>query len=199
MIAVVDYGMGNLRSVQKALEHLGFSARVTGSAQEILRARSVVLPGVGAFGDAMANLRRRSLVKPLREVAERGTPFLGICLGMQLLFAESEERGDFSGLGIFAGKVVRFRTSLRVPHVGWNQIHILKPSPILEGIREGDFAYFVHSYYPEPEDSEVVLATTDYDMEFASVIGRGNIFGVQFHPEKSQDVGLRILRNFGEL
>lgn len=199
MIAVVDYGMGNLRSVQKALEHLGFSARVTSSAQEILRARSVVLPGVGAFGDAMANLRRRSLIEPLREVAERGTPFLGICLGMQLLFAESEERGDFSGLSIFAGKVVRFRTSLRVPHVGWNQIHILKPSPILEGIREGDFAYFVHAYYPEPEDSEVVLATTDYDVDFPSVVGRGNTFGVQFHPEKSQDVGLRILRNFGEL
>lgn len=185
--------------MQKALEHVGFSARVTSSAQEILRARSVVLPGVGAFGDAMANLRCRSLVEPLREAAERGTPFLGICLGMQLLFEGSEERGDFSGLGIFGGKVVRFRTSLRVPHVGWNQIHIVKPNAILEGIREGDFAYFVHSYYPQPEDPRLILATTDYDIEFPSVVGKGNAFGVQFHPEKSQDVGLRILRNFGEL
>ena len=199
MIAIVDYGMGNLRSVQKALEHVGFSAEATSTPQEILEARSVVLPGVGAFGDAMANLKERALIEPLREIAERGTPFLGICLGMQLLFARSEERGDFPGLDILAGRVVRFRTSLRVPHVGWNEIHILKPSPILEGIQEGDFAYFVHSYYPEPEDSGIVLATTDHDIDFASVIGRGNIFGAQFHPEKSQDVGLQILTNFGRL
>jgi glutamine amidotransferase len=199
VIAIVDYGMGNLRSVQKALEHVGFPAKVTSTPQEILEARSVVLPGVGAFGDAMVNLRSRALIEPLREIAERGTPFLGICLGMQLLFARSEERGDFSGLGILTGRVVRFQTSLRVPHVGWNQIHILKPSAILEGIQDGDFAYFVHSYYPEPEDAGIVLATTDYDIDFASVIGKENIFGAQFHPEKSQDVGLQILTNFGRL
>lgn len=199
MIVIVDYGMGNLGSVQKAFERVGTEVVVTDDPGTIAKAPAVVLPGVGAFGDAMANLQRSGLEMSLRQSIERGHPFLGICLGMQLLFEKSEEMGLHRGLGIFHGQVVRFDVGLKVPHIGWNQVHIRQESPLLAGIADGSFAYFVHSYYVDPIDSDIVLATTDYDIEYASVVGRDYIFGIQFHPEKSQDVGLRILRNFVEM
>jgi glutamine amidotransferase len=199
MIAIVDYGMGNLRSVQKALERVGAEAIVTDHLQTIARAPAVVLPGVGAFGDAMINLRDRGLDVIVRQAIEEGRPFLGICLGLQLLFQESEEMGLHQGLGVLEGRVLRFNVGLKVPHIGWNQIHIRKVCPLLAGIADHSFAYFVHSYYVQPIDAEVVLASTDYEIEYASIVGRDNIFGIQFHPEKSQDVGLRILSNFVDI
>jgi glutamine amidotransferase len=196
MIAIIDYGMGNLRSVQKAFEAVGAEAVVSNDPAVIAAAPGVVLPGVGAFGDAMQNLRRLGLVEAIHQVIGRGTPFLGICLGQQLLFEASQEMGSHQGLAVFAGQVRRFQVSLKVPHIGWNQICLRRESPLLAGVPDGAFAYFVHSYYVEPADPAVVLATTDYGVEFASVIGQGNVFGIQFHPEKSQAVGLQILRNF---
>jgi len=196
MIAIIDYGMGNLRSVQKAFEAVGAEAVVSNDPAVIAAAPGVVLPGVGAFGDAMQNLRRLGLVEAIHQVIGRGTPFLGICLGQQLLFEASQEMGSHQGLSVFAGQVRRFQVSLKVPHIGWNQICLRRESPLLAGVPDGAFAYFVHSYYVEPADPAVVLATTDYGVEFASVIGQGNVFGIQFHPEKSQAVGLQILRNF---
>jgi len=199
VIAILDYGMGNLRSIQKAFEHIGAEAQVTSDQDRISKAGAVVLPGVGAFGDAMANLRRLSLIEPLHRVVAEGKPILGICLGLELLFTHSEERGYHEGLKLLEGEVRRFRISARVPHVGWNQIHIQRESRLLSCVEDGSFAYFVHSYYAEPEDASIVLATTDYEMEFASVVGKDNIYGIQFHPEKSQEVGLRILENFARL
>jgi len=218
MIAIVDYGMGNLRSVQKAIERMGGCAVITAEAEVLDEAQGVILPGVGAFGDAMENLRARRLVEPVLRQIQAGKPFLGICLGMQLLFEESEEMGQHQGLGVFAGRVVRFvqrskeeksctsapllpcpPAPLRVPHIGWNQLHIRQESPLLAGVPDGGYAYFVHSYYVLPADETLVLATTDYGVEFASVVGSENLFGAQFHPEKSQEVGLRMLRNFVEM
>jgi glutamine amidotransferase len=196
MIAIVDYGMGNLRSVQKAFQKVGAEAVVTDEREAIESARAVVLPGVGAFGDAMTNLRSQGLVKVIERVVERSTPLFGICLGLQLFFQESEEMGLHQGLGFFPGRVRRFDVGLKVPHIGWNQVHIRRQSPLLDGLAGGSYAYFVHSYYVEPTEDDSVLATTDYGLDFASIVGRGNVFGIQFHPEKSQDVGLRILSNF---
>jgi glutamine amidotransferase len=196
LIAIVDYGVGNLRSVQKALERVGAQAIITDDPAALEASAGVLLPGVGAFGDAIHNLHARRLVAPLLRQAERGKPLLGICLGMQLLFERSEEMGQHQGLGLLPGRVVRFpRSELRVPHIGWNQLHIVQPG-LLDGVQDGAYAYFVHSYYPIPEEPADVLATTDYGLEFASVVGRGPIFGAQFHPEKSQEVGLRLLANF---
>ncbi len=199
MIAIVDYGMGNLRSVQKAFERVGHAATITDQAADVARAERVVLPGVGAFGDAMANLRRAGLVAPLETAISEGRPFLGICLGLQLLFAESEEMGQHRGLGILPGRVRRFPEGERVPQIGWNQIHIRRQLPLLEGIPDGSFFYFVHSYYVDPEDGDDIVTTTDYGIDYTSIAGRDTAFGIQFHPEKSQDLGLRILRNFAEL
>jgi glutamine amidotransferase len=199
MIAIIDYGMGNLRSVQKAFEHLGYPAVLTREAAVIGKADRVVLPGVGAFGDAMDQLRALRLIEPIHAAIKSGRPFLGICVGVQLLFEESEEMGHHTGLGVFPGKVVRFRISRKVPHIGWNQIHIQRETPLLAGIPDGSFAYFVHSYYAKPADPSLVLAKTDYEIEFLSIAGRGQVFGIQFHPEKSQEIGLRILRNFAEM
>lgn len=197
MIAIIDYGMGNLRSVQKAFESLGLDARVTRSAQVIRDAGHVVLPGVGAFGDCMTNLERYELVEPVRRAIQSGKPFLGICLGMQLLFSESEEFGVHRGLGILPGRVRRFPAGdLKVPHMGWNAIRITHPSPPLEGVNSGAFVYFVHSYYVDPEDRSVICTETEYGTPFASSIGRDNLFACQFHPEKSQTVGLSIIRSF---
>jgi glutamine amidotransferase len=196
MIAIVDYGMGNLRSVQRAFEYVGAEAVVTARRGAIESASAVVLPGVGAFGKAMANLERAGLADVIRQVIAEGRPFLGICLGLQLLFEESDEMGQHRGLGIFGGQVKRFEVSLKVPHIGWNQIHVQRASPLLEGVADGSYAYFVHSYYVALADPEIVLATTDYEIDYASIIGQDNVFGIQFHPEKSQAVGLRILRNF---
>ncbi len=196
MIAIVDYGMGNLRSVQKAFEKVGAEARVVDDPRELAGAAGIVLPGVGAFGQAMDNLTASGWVTPLREACANGLPFIGICLGMQLLFESSEEMGQHAGLGILKGNVRRFRVDLKVPQMGWNQIHIQHASPLLENVPDGSFAFFVHSYYCVPRDDMVVLTTTEYGIEFASVVGGENVFGAQFHPEKSQTVGLAMLANF---
>jgi len=198
-LAIVDYGMGNLRSVQKALERVGQGAEVTGDADRIATAPAVVLPGVGAFGACMANLVRLGLVEPVCAAIGAGRPFLGICLGMQLLFEESEEFGPVRGLGVLPGRVVRFMPddpALKVPHMGWNELHVARPMPALAGIESGASVYFVHSYYPVPADPTLVATTTTYGPEFASSVARDNIFACQFHPEKSQRVGLRLLENF---
>jgi glutamine amidotransferase len=203
MIAIVDYGMGNLGSVQKALERVGATAVVTSDPAVLDTAQGVVLPGVGAFGDAMANLRARRLLEPVLRQVKEDKPLLGICLGMQLLFDESEEMGRHRGLGLLPGQVVRFpEGTLKVPHVGWNQLRMADRRPemaLLEGIADGAHAYFVHSYYVVPGEPADVLATTEYGLEFASMVGRGTVVGAQFHPEKSQEVGLRLLRNFARL
>ena len=199
MIAIIDYGMGNLRSVQRAFEYVGAEVVVTGHREIIESASAVVLPGVGAFGQAMSNLEQAGLTDVIRQVIARGCHFLGICLGLQLLFEESDEMGQYRGLGVFGGRVRRFEVGLKVPQIGWNQIHIQRASSLLEGVADGSYAYFVHSYYVAPADPEIVLATTDYEIDYASIIGQDNAFGIQFHPEKSQAVGLRILRNFTAL
>ncbi|MGC9333435.1 MAG: imidazole glycerol phosphate synthase subunit HisH [Anaerolineae bacterium] len=199
MIAIVDYGVGNLRSVQKALERVGAEAVLAGAPGALQAARGVVLPGVGAFGDGMAQLRARGFLEPVLRQVEAEKPLLGICLGMQLLFEESEEMGQHAGLGLLPGKVVRFpEGDLKVPHIGWNQLHV-RQDPLLAGIADGSYAYFVHSYYVAAAEPGDVLATTEYGMQFASVVGRGRIWGAQFHPEKSQEVGLRLLQNFARL
>jgi imidazole glycerol-phosphate synthase subunit HisH len=206
LIAVVDYGMGNLRSVQKALEKVGYTALVTNNPKQILNARSIVLPGVGAFKDCIYNLKRLNLVEPILNSIKIGKPFLGICLGLQILFTISEEFGETSGLNLIKGKVVRFSskntsttTRLKIPHMGWNSITIRKDLPLFSGIEDGSFFYFVHSYYVIPDDEGVVATTTDYGIEFTSGIQQENIFACQFHPEKSQQIGLRLLKNFGKI
>jgi glutamine amidotransferase len=209
MITIVDYGMGNLRSVHKALEHAGSKAVVTQDPGAIDKAAALVVPGVGAFKKAMENLEALKLIDPIIRFIQSGRPFLGICLGLQLLFSESEEFGHGKGLGIFPGRVVRFpfslrgeessRDSLKVPHMGWNSVQVKKRVPALEGVAEGTYYYFVHSYYPVPESQEIVVTTTDYGGEFVSSVGRENLFACQFHPEKSQSAGLKILKNFGRL
>jgi len=200
MIAIIDYGMGNLRSVQKGFERVGFRAEVTREVRKIASARGVVLPGVGAFHACMQNLKRFALIEPIREIVREKKPFLGICLGFQLLFSESEEFGLQKGLDLFPGRVVGFHPSdgLKVPHMGWNRVEKKKDSPFLEGISSGDFVYFVHSFYVVPNDSSVVATTTDYGSPFVSSIATEDLFACQFHPEKSQEIGLRILKNFGE-
>jgi glutamine amidotransferase len=199
MIAIVDCGIGNLRSVQKAFERVGTKAVVTSDPAVLDAARGVVLPGVGAFGDGMASLETQHLIESVLRQVQRGKPLLGICLGMQLLFEESEEMGRHQGLGLLPGRVVRFpEGDLKVPHIGWNQLRI-REHRILAGIEDGMYAYFVHSYYPVPEEERDVLATTEYGIQFASVVSRGMVFGAQFHPEKSQEVGLRLLGNFARL
>jgi glutamine amidotransferase len=199
MIAIIDYGMGNLRSVQKGLEHVGFKAVVTRDVSEIDAARGVVLPGVGAFSACMENLDKFGLIEPIQEIVRRKKPFLGICLGLQLLFSESEEFGKQKGLDLFAGKVVGFHAeeNLKVPHMGWNRIEKKKESPFLEGIVSGDYVYFVHSFYVVPDESSIVATKTDYGNSFVSSIATDRLFACQFHPEKSQELGLRILANFG--
>ena len=199
MIAIIDYGMGNLRSVQKGFEHGGFAAQVTRDIGQITSARGVVLPGVGAFQACMDNLARFGLIEPIRAVVQQKKPFLGICLGFQLLFSESEEFGLQKGLDLLPGRVVGFKPNngLKVPHMGWNRIEKKKESPFLDGIATGDYVYFVHSYYVVPEDPSLISTTTDYGNPFASSIALDHLFACQFHPEKSQEIGLRILANFG--
>ncbi|HZL88062.1 MAG TPA: imidazole glycerol phosphate synthase subunit HisH [Pirellulaceae bacterium] len=200
-IAIVDYQMGNLRSVQKGFEKVGQAAIVTGDARELARAERIVLPGVGAFGDAIAELKRRDLVEPIREAIAAGKPFLGICLGLQLLFDVGYEGGEYEGLGVLRGKVVRFELphELKVPHMGWNRGQILKDAPVLAGVADGTFFYFVHSYYVVPKDRQVVAIETEYGHPFCAAVRQGNLFATQFHPEKSQADGLRILKNFAEM
>ena len=200
MIAIIDYGMGNLRSVQAGLEYVGQKPFITDDPKKVTDAPAVVLPGVGAFGDAIERLEKTGLGDAFREAVDSGKPCLGICLGLQLLFSESEEGGLYCGLDIIPGKVVRFSNQLKVPHMGWNQIDIKKPGiPIFQGILNGSYMYFVHSYYVQPDDESVIATTTDYGIDFTSMIARDNLFATQFHPEKSQKIGLQMLRNFGSL
>jgi glutamine amidotransferase len=201
MITIVDYGMGNLRSVQKGFERTGHAAVVSDRPEEIARASKLVLPGVGAFGDAIAELRQRELVEPIRQAIAAGRPFLGICLGLQLLFDVSFEDGRHQGLGILAGEVVRFQVppEYKVPHMGWNQVELRTRPPILEGIEDGSHFYFVHSYFVVPRDQRVIAAEARYPEPFTAMVWRDNVFATQFHPEKSQAAGLRLLENFAEL
>src|SRR5262245_12062147 len=204
MIAIIDYGMGNLRSVQKGLEKMGYVAEVTRDARRIEAAAGVVLPGVGAFGACMHGLAECKLVDTVYRVVDQGTPLLGICVGMQILFSESVEFGHVHGLDILPGQVVRFDPATldggKIPHMGWNQLHLKHRAPHFDGIPDGAATYFVHSYYPVPADPEIVATTTDYgETEFASSVWWRNVFATQFHPEKSQAIGLRILANFGRL
>ena len=205
MIAIIDYGVGNLKSVEKAFAFLGVKAIVTADPKEVLAADKVVLPGVGAFSKSMESLNRAGMVSVVKEVIASGRPFLGICLGFQMLFEESAEVfGDkeikAQGLGIFPGKVLRFPPSdLKVPQIGWNQISKIKETPLLAGVPEGSFVYFVHSYYVKPAAESIVACTTNYGMNYCSGISHQNIHAFQFHPEKSSQVGLQILKNFGAL
>lgn len=200
MIAIIDYGAGNLRSVRNALTHLGADVITLDKPDGLERADKIVLPGVGAFGAGMAALRAAGFEEPLKEAVAAGVPLIGICLGMQYLFESSDEMGLHQGLGLLPGRVTRFPADgPKVPHIGWNQLHIRREHPLLAGVEDGAYAYFVHSYYVDAGNPDDVLATTDYGIEYASVVARGNLFGIQPHPEKSQAVGLRILKNFVEL
>jgi glutamine amidotransferase len=202
-IAIVDYGMANLRSVQKAFEEVGHKADIISTPQQIERADKIVLPGVGAFKDAVVTLREKHLADPLMRHIAKDKPFLGICLGLQMLFDVGYEDGVHQGLGVLRGKCVRFDVDstqgLKVPHMGWNQLDILGPSPLFRDLVPGASVYFVHSYHVVPEDRSIVATTTDYGAPFVSSIWRGNLMATQFHPEKSQKVGLQILRNFALL
>jgi len=197
MIAVVDYGMGNLRSVEKGFLKIGADVKVTSDPRIVDEAHAVVLPGVGAFKDCMRNLEEMSLSETVVRSIEKGKPYLGICLGLQVLFTESEEFGRSKGLDVFAGKVVRFpENNLKVPHMGWNTIKIVNQSPVLNRIDDESFFYFVHSFYVLPDDKDIIATSTDYGVTFTSMIWKDNVFATQFHPEKSQELGLRILKGF---
>ncbi|HAZ10950.1 MAG: imidazole glycerol phosphate synthase, glutamine amidotransferase subunit [Omnitrophica bacterium GWA2_41_15] len=216
MIVIIDYGMGNLRSVQKAFEKFCSNVIVSSSAKDILKADKIILPGVGAFKVAMEELKKRDLIEPIKDSIEKGRPFLGICLGLQLLFTESEEGGKaeptrakargslgecIKGLDIIKGKVRRFkeRDGLKIPHMGWNRISLKFKSSklkVIDGVEDGSYMYFVHSYYAVPKDKNVILCETDYGWDFASGVRKDNVYGFQFHPEKSQSMGLKIIENF---
>jgi len=198
MIAIVDYGMGNLKSVEKGFKKVGIAATVTSDPKVVDDARAVVLPGVGAFRDCIRNLTDLSLTEAVVTAIHKGKPFLGICLGLQVLFSESEEFGTCKGLDIFRGKVVRFREGLKVPHMGWNTVKIINRPPILSGIEDNAYFYFVHSFYVVPEDEGIIATTTDYGTDFTSMVWKDNVFATQFHPEKSQEAGLKVLAGFGK-
>lgn len=201
MIAIVDYGMGNLRSVQKAIERVGQTAQIVTRPEQIRSASRLILPGVGAFRDAIHELRRLELVDPICEHIRSDKPFLGICLGLQMLFETSYEDGTWPGLGVLKGDVVRFppSTELKVPHMGWNTLEPTQPNPLLAGIPADASVYFVHSYYVAPQEDDVIAARTTYGVTFTSMVTRGNMFATQFHPEKSQKVGLQLLANFAKI
>lgn len=201
MIAIIDYDAGNLKSVEKALAYIGEESVITGDREEILKADKVILPGVGSFGDAMANLKRLGLDDVIREVAANGTPFLGICLGLQLLFESSEETPGVEGLGILKGKVLRIpdKEGLKIPHIGWNSLKLSNNGRLFQGMTGEPYVYFVHSYYLQAEDPAIVKATTDYSTCIHASVEQGNVFACQFHPEKSSAVGLQILKNFAAI
>lgn len=198
MIAIVDYGMGNLRSVQKAFEYIGYDAAVTDQASSLADASHIVLPGVGAFRDAIAALRQKGLDLTIKREVAKGKPFLGICLGMQMLFDVSYEDGEYEGLGLIGGEVVRFDTDLKIPHIGWNTLFYNKRTQLFKGITDDNF-YFVHSYHAAKVAKEDVETTCVYGYEFVASVNKDNVWGVQFHPEKSGDTGLKLLKNFGEI
>ena len=201
MIAIIDYQMGNLRSVQKGFEQVGHKATITADPADLAKAEKIILPGVGAFEDAMSELRRRGFVDPIRQAIQEGRHFLGICLGLQLLFETSYEGGEFEGLGVLEGSVRRFEVprELKVPHMGWNQARFVRRAPIFAGLDDSTHFYFVHSYYVEPANHEVISVEADYPTPFCAAIWRDNLYATQFHPEKSQTDGLQILKNFAEL
>jgi glutamine amidotransferase len=204
MLLLIDYGIGNIRSLEKAFQAVGADPVRSDDPAAIARADKLVLPGVGAFGACAEEIRRRGLWEPVKAAADAGTPLLGVCVGMQLLFEASEEMGEHAGLGLLPGRVVRFDGAetngrpLKVPHMGWNTVHAMRPSPLLEGIADGAHFYFVHSYHAAPTREADVLGETEYGDPFPAIVERANVAGVQFHPEKSQDAGLRLLRNFAD-
>lgn len=199
MIAIVDYGMGNLKSVVNALDSLDVQSIITSDKKTILNSEGIILPGVGAFPDAIDSIRSAGIDKTLEDAVNMGKPILGICLGMQLLFDESEEVKISKGLGFLKGKIKKMDIGLKVPHMGWNSLKYEKTSPILDGIEENSFVYFVHSYYAVVEEEGILNAYADYEVKVPAVVSKGNVFGIQFHPEKSGEVGLKILKNFGEM
>ncbi|MFA5276239.1 MAG: imidazole glycerol phosphate synthase subunit HisH [Candidatus Omnitrophota bacterium] len=202
MIAIIDYGMGNIHSVNKALQLLGAQTKITNNLKEIAQADKAVLPGVGAFDDAVLELEKQGLIKAIKDFVKSGKPLLGICLGLQLFFEESEEARSKKGLGLIKGSVKRFlhKDNLKIPHMGWNQIKVInKTCPLFKGTNDDAFVYFCHSYYPVPREHSVIAATCDYGQEFAAAIAKDNLYGVQFHPEKSQKTGLNILEGFVKL
>ena len=198
MITVVDYKLNNLRSLENTMRRLGHDVLVTSNPEDVRKATKLILPGVGAFGDGIRNLNQFGLAAPFIEKVKAGTPTLGICLGMHLLFTESEEFGHHDGLDLLSGKIVRLPAKLRVPHMGWNQLHFKQTNGLTQGVAESSFVYFVHSYYAQAA-SDIILATTDYEMEFPAIVHTKNIWATQFHPEKSQHVGERLLENFGRI
>ena len=201
MIAIIDYDAGNIKSVEKALQKLGAEVIITKDAEVILSADKVILPGVGAFGDAMSNLKKYGVVEVIQKVVEKGTPFMGICLGLQLLFERSDETPGVEGLGILKGEILRIPENgdLKIPHMGWNSLHLQNNGRLYKGLEENSYVYFVHSYYLKAEEEEIVKATTEYSVNIHASVEKGNVFACQFHPEKSSDVGLKILQNFVEL
>jgi glutamine amidotransferase len=201
MIAMIDYDAGNIKSVEKALQKLGAEVVITKDPEVILSAEKVILPGVGAFGDAMGNLKKYGLDTVIHQVVEKGTPFLGICLGLQLLFERSDETPGVEGLGILKGEILRIpeKDDLKIPHMGWNSLHLQNEGRLFQGLPEQSYVYFVHSYYLKAAEPEIVKATTDYSVNIHASVEKGNVFACQFHPEKSSDVGLQILKNFVEL
>lgn len=200
MVAIVDYGMGNLGSVVKACEHLGVKAKIAVYPEDIIEAKKIVFPGVGNFSAAMKELKKRALIEPLKDAIDRNIPFLGICLGMQLLLEYSEEAPGVKGLGVVKGKVIRFKTNkLIVPHMGWNSAYIMHKDPLYKGIKQGSYFYFANSYYCCPKEKRVALTTTDYGVDFVSSLRQDNVWGVQFHPEKSQNIGMKVFENFLKL
>lgn len=199
MIAIIDYGMGNLRSVQKSLQYIGEEAIITSDSSDIINADGIILPGVGAFPDAVENLSRKGLDKIFKEVVKSGKPALGICLGMQLLFSLGEEIRESRGLQLLKGRIKRIYADVKIPHMGWNSINIKKTCEILDGVTEESYVYFVHSFYAKVENTEDLNAVSNYGIEIPAVVSRRNLFGVQFHPEKSGDIGMHILKNFSKL
>jgi glutamine amidotransferase len=195
-LVIVDYGAGNLRSVVRAVAHAGGEPLITSGARDVDQADALIVPGVGAAADTMRNLKRHALVDPIREYIASGRPFLGVCMGQQALFDASEEGGEHPCMGVLPGRVIRLPGGQKVPHMGWNQVRIVKPHAIFNGIADGSYFYFVHSYYPRPADSEIVIGETEYGVPFASVVGRNNVVATQFHPEKSGTAGLRMYENF---
>jgi len=198
MIGIIDYGMGNLRSVEKAFQHLGFEAQISADINFIEKADKIVLPGVGAFADAIKTIRYKKFDNVIKEQIDKGKPFLGICLGMQMIFEKSFENGEYDGLGLIPGIIKKLPDNVKIPHIGWNDLKIYKKEPLFKGLEENPYVYFVHSYYLETK-APVVSATTFYGREIQVAVQKDNIFATQFHPEKSGDIGLGILKNFGEL
>lgn len=199
MITIIDYGMGNLRSVQKSLEGIGYKAEITSDPDKVAVSSGVIVPGVGAFADAIKNLKANGMADAIVEVVKEGKPLLGICLGMQLLMTVSEENGLHNGLGLIEGQVLKIPSTVKVPHMGWNSIKINREHKLISGIKDNSYFYFVHSYYVRPDNEDYIVAYTHYGIDYCSIIARDNVMGIQFHPEKSSSLGQQILRNFGEM